>query len=193
MALRPSYVTGPQLAEWARVSDAVDAALYTSAATAASRAIDGYCNRQFGLADVVGVRTYRRPAAYDPASDRWLVEIDDVQDTAGMLIGGVALALSGAALAPDNAAADGRPYERIAFADPPDGPVVVTARWGWLAVPEQVVMATKIQGLRFVSRRDAAFGVAGSPDVGSELRLLARIDPDVKPTLLGLTRRRRAA
>lgn len=47
------------------------------------------------------------------------------------------------------------------------------------AVPASINLATLIQAARFVKRRDAPFGVAGSPDMGNELRLLARLDPDV--------------
>ena len=55
----------------------------------------------------------------------------------------------------------------------------VTARWGWAAVPSTIKQATLLQASRLLARRDAPFGIAGSPDVGSEIRLLARVDPDV--------------
>jgi hypothetical protein len=36
-----------------------------------------------------------------------------------------------------------------------------------------------MQASRLLSRRDAPFGIAGSPEMGSEMRLLAKLDPDV--------------
>jgi len=47
-------------------------------------------------------------------------------------------------------------------------------------VPGPIHQACLIQTNRLIMRRDAPFGVAGSPEVGSEVRLLARLDPDVE-------------
>jgi hypothetical protein len=66
--------------------------------------------------------------------------------------------------------------------------LAITALWGWSAVPVPVKDATLLQGQRFAARRDAPFGVAGSPTDGSEVRLLARVDPDVE-VMLGDYRR----
>lgn len=46
-------------------------------------------------------------------------------------------------------------------------------------VPAGVNTATLIQAARFFKRRDSPYGVAGSPEMGSELRLQAKLDPDV--------------
>jgi hypothetical protein len=46
-------------------------------------------------------------------------------------------------------------------------------------VPSAVKQACLIQASRFFTRRYAPFGVAGSPESGSEMRLLAKVDPDV--------------
>jgi hypothetical protein len=61
--------------------------------------------------------------------------------------------------------------------------VKVTALWGWTAVPVAVKQATLLQASRFFSRRHSPYGVAGSPELGSEIRLLARVDPDVGVSL----------
>jgi hypothetical protein len=68
---------------------------------------------------------------------------------------------------------------------------VVVAQWGWTAVPAQVIAAAKLQSNRWNKRRNSPLGVAGSPEQGSEIRLLARLDPDVATVLAGLSRRRR--
>ena len=191
MTWKPDYLTAAQLAAYLNVTDSLDDAELAVWVTAASRAIDKRCNRQFGKLSAAAARTYRRPAVYDVVTGLWLVEIDDVQDITGLTVGGVAYASSGATLLPDNAPADNVPYERLGFTDYPTTPLVVSAIWGWSAVPSQVVGAVKLQGARWNARRNSPLGVAGSPDQGSELRLLARLDPDVSTTLAGLARRRR--
>ncbi|RQW83558.1 phage gp6-like head-tail connector protein [Micromonospora globispora] len=198
MTWKPDYLTAAQLAAYLNVTDSLDDAELAVWVTAASRAIDKRCNRQFGQLAAPAARTYRRAPVYDPTTGLWVLEIDDVQDVTGMLVNGTPYASSGAVLLPDNAPGNGVPWERIGFtAYPtqsyPGAPVayVLTARWGWTAVPAQVVAACKLQGARWNARRNSPLGVAGSPDQGSEMRLLARLDPDVSTTLAGLARRRR--
>lgn len=50
-------------------------------------------------------------------------------------------------------------------------------------IPASVQLATLIQGSRLVSRRNSPYGVAGSPEMQSELRLLSELDPDVRELL----------
>jgi hypothetical protein len=57
--------------------------------------------------------------------------------------------------------------------------VEVAALWGWTSVPPTIMQANLIQAARFLKRRDAPFGVAGSLELGSEIRLLSKLDPDV--------------
>lgn len=194
MPWKPDYLTAEKAADFIRLSatpSVPDAEELATWCTAASRAIDKRCNRQFGKVDAPVARTYRRPAVYSAALDLWLVEIDDVQDITGMTVNGVPVADSGAVLLPDDAPEKGRPYERLGFTDYPSMPLVSAARWGWTAFPAGVVGASKLQVSRWAARRDSPYGVAGSPSTGSELRLLARLDPDVSTTLAGLARRRR--
>lgn len=190
MPWKPDYLTAEDAADFIR-SPGVGLDDLETWCTAASRAIDKRCNRQFGQLAEPGARTYRRPAAYSSALCLWLVEVDDVQDVTDLTVGGVAYASSGATLLPDDAVEKGRPYERLGFESCPSGPVVVSALWGWEAVPAQVVAACKLQVSRWAARRDSPYGIAGSPSDGSEMRLLARLDPDVSTTLAGLARRRR--
>lgn len=190
MPWAPDYLTPTDAADFVRGGDEADLATWC---TAASRAIDKKCNRQFGQVDALTARTYRRRSVWSGALCLWLVEVDDVQDVTGMTVGGVSLAESGAVLLPDDAAEKGKPYERLGFEDRPDAPLVASALWGWDEVPAGVVGACKLQVSRWSARRDSPYGVAGSPTDGSELRLLARLDPDVATTLAGLARRRRAA
>jgi len=64
-----------------------------------------------------------------------------------------------------------------------DGDVEITAKWGWTAVPTAVKQACLLQASRFMARRDSPYGIAGSPSDGSEMRLLATVDPDVRVSL----------
>lgn len=199
MTWAPDYVTASQVADYLRVSDTIDDTWYGIWASASSRAVDRYCNRQFGSVAAPVARVYRRRPAFNPNTGLWVLEIDDVQDTTGMTINGVAFASSGATMLPDNAAAGGVPWTRIGFTSWPIQPVAgvpvpytIVAKWGWATVPPQVPGACYLQCARWNFRRDAPAGVAGSPDQGSEIRLLAKLDPDVATTLVGLSRPRRS-
>lgn len=200
MTWAPDYITTADVKAYLRVDPAYagDDATYARWATAASRAVDKACNRQFGSVAAVA-RTYRRPAAYSPVYGMWLLDIDDVMSSAGMTVNGIAYASSNATLLPDGAALDGKPWTALGmltYPTPPSPGVsvtnVVVAPWGWSAVPAQVIAAALLQCARWNFRRDAPQGVAGSPDQGSEVRLLAKLDPDVATTLVGLSRPRRA-
>lgn len=192
MPWKPDYITVAELKSYLDLTDTVDDVELQTWCTAASRAINKKTNRQFGQLAAPAARVYRRPAVYDLTTQLWLVEIDDVQDVTGMTVAGTAYASSGAVLQPDNAPADSEPWTRLGFTACPTMPLTVVARWGWTTVPAQVTGAAKLQANRWNSRRRAPFGIAGSPEQGSEIRLLAKLDPDVATTLAGLSRRRRA-
>lgn len=198
MPWKPDYITTADLKLYLGISDSVDDVQLATWCTASSRAIDRKTNRQFGQLAAPAARTYRRPAILNSQSGLWELEIDDVQTATGLLVNGVAYASSGAVLLPDNAPAEGVPWTRIGFVSAPTlstpgSPVtnVLTAQWGWTAFPAQVIGAAKLQSNRWNKRRNAPFGIAGSPDQNSQIRLLARLDPDVATTLAGLSRRRK--
>jgi hypothetical protein len=93
-------------------------------------------------------------------------------------------------LLPLNALADGKPYTHIALTTRVARLDITADPWGWLNIPDSVKKATKLQASRFFNRRNSPYGVAGSPDMGSELRLLAKVDPDVAVALKGFSRLR---
>lgn len=192
MAWKPVYATTEDLKAFLNinVSDSVDDAFLGLAVEAASRAIDVSCNRQFGAVAVAEERFFT--ARYDRARCRWVVPIDDlmsttnfaaeVQDSDGQTVG----AIDDYVLEPRNGAQTGRPWTQLmvrpSSTQKPIGTpdeVAVTALWGWTAVPDTIKTACLLQASRFHHRRESPYGVAGSPDMGSELRLLARLDPDV--------------
>lgn len=197
MPWAPDYITTAEYNAYGRTdtADDTETALWI---TAASRAIDDHCERQFGQVASAVARVYRHEPWWDDTLQLWVQEIDDVMDTAGMLVAGVALASSGAVLLPENAPAEGKPYTMIGWPGDgytfpgPDGPPWIhTARWGWSAVPSQVKGATRLQVNRLAARRDSPFGVTEAPEGGTGLRLLSRVDPDVAIVLRGLGRLRR--
>lgn len=196
MAWAPDYVTAAELKAYERIPDTDDDAQVALAISAASRAVDRYCNRQFGLVASVEDRFYT--PRWDKRRCRWVVDIDDLQTVVGLLVfadldgsGDYATNLTDyGALKPVNAAAKSRPWTQLVVL--PSSPVKpcaeedsaqVTAKYGWTTVPTPVKQATLLQASRFLKRKDAPFGVAGSPDSGSEVRLLAKVDPDVAVVL----------
>jgi len=189
MAWAPSYVTPTQLKAFAAISVSDHDAWLDLAIAAASRAVDQFCNRQFGLVDAPEERSYT--AEWDRRQCRWVVWHDDVMaPVTGFSIETESGVIDAYALKPANAVAQGRPYTHT-IVDPastytPTGArdeVTITARWGWASVPDAVQEATLLQANRLFKRHDAPFGVAGSPQLGSELRLLAKVDPDVAVVL----------
>lgn len=194
MAWAPDYITATQLKAFLSIGDTVDDVPIAVAITAASRAIDLSANRQFGLVATAEERFYT--GRYDLERRRWIVEFDDlmtvtgldpqIQDGDGVDLG----AIDDYVLEPRNAAAKGRPWTHLVVRPgstfKPTGAldeVAVTARWGWTSVPVTVEQSTYLQSSRFFARRVSPFGVAGSPDLGSEIRLLNRVDADVSVAL----------
>ena len=195
MAWAPDYCTTSELKSFVRIGDAVDDAQVALAVSAASRAVDQATSRQFGLVDTAEARYYA--AAYDRNLRRWVVEIDDLMTTTSMTVkcdlgddGVYDDTITDFVLRPRNASATARPWTELvvnatSVVQPNsdfDG-VRVTARYGWTAVPQAIKEATLLQASRILARRNAPFGVAGAPEIGSEVRLLARVDPDVAVTV----------
>lgn len=197
MVWKPDYLTVQELKDELKITDGVDDVWCALVVTGASRAVDRHCLRQFGLVATPEPRYYR--VTYRAERDRWVASIDDVQTEVGMAVAvetTIGEALTGYLLEPRNAAAEGKPWTRLALAEglskvwgTPEPTVAVTARWGWSAVPATVKLATLLQAMRFYARRDSPYGVAGSPDLGSELRLLSKVDPDVGVMLVDFIRK----
>ncbi len=174
----------------------LDQALLERAINAASRAVDRYCSRRFWRDASVTTRVYR-------ATDGRSVWTDDISGTTGLVVatdpGGdgtyeTAWTLgTDYAVEPlsDDAVAAGdvvTPYAfwrlaavgtRVFFPRSSVGfpAVQVTARFGWSAVPDDVVMAAVLRAVALYKRKDAPHGVAGFGDFGAVR--LSRQDPDV--------------
>ncbi len=187
MAWQPDYVTAAQLKSWLRIGDTADDTLLAFVITGASRDVDQFCGRQFGLVSAAEVRYY----GWDGRTieGRPALAVDDFQTTTGLVVH--TLDSAGATIStpavstdfdlwPFNAAAKGRPWTHL-VARPSTywvacaRSVSVEAKWGWSAVPSSVVEATLITAAEGFAWRNTPFGVAGSPEIGSELRVLRRI------------------
>jgi hypothetical protein len=202
MPWAPDYATVDEIRDLIRIDDAADDAVIEAALSGASRAIDYACDgrpgftRQFGRTDIDEDRwfTPSRRGYSAPWRDQWVAITDDIADPAGALAvsadltgDGTYVVITGCTVLPRNATAKGEPGTSILFygSSMPVPPIIaesvkVSAEWGWPAVPGPIHEACLLQTSRLISRRDAPFGVAGSPEVGSEVRLLARLDPDVE-------------
>lgn len=199
MAWAPDYTTTTVLADYMRVGDTDDAAQMALAITASSRAIDLATGRQFGKVSTSEARYSR--VRWDLADLAWTVDIDDVYDAAGLAVAmdpsrdqSWNTAVTDFILRPRNSAAKGKPFTYLSIGRMVrlcrgDEVQVTTNKFGWSATPNVVVQACLLQSSRLMMRRDSPFGVAGSPaNGGSELRLLAKLDPDVAVMLQSVTR-----
>ena len=195
MVWAPNYITKTQLAGFMRIGDSADDTWLDTAVAAASRAIDKRCNRQFGSVAAIA-RQYT--AYWSRRRGRWVIPVDDFQTIAGLTVTVPAGTVDIVTAEEPNSVQEGLAYTRLVV-DPAaafkpcgrDFEVTVTLPWGWTAIPDAVTEAAYLQGSRFHSRRDSPYGVAGSPQDGSELRLLAKLDPDVAVALTRYVRPRR--
>lgn len=160
----------------------------TGAILGSSIAIDEICGRRFyDDANASQVRYYT-PARADVIAIHDLItltsiELDDDDD------GTYETALSSGqyVLEPPNALADGKPWTHIRlrptssvhFSSYPQS-VKVTGKFGWAAVPQPIVEATKIIAAQVLRRkREAPFGVVNVGLDGGAV-YIARSDPQVQ-------------
>jgi hypothetical protein len=189
MAWKPDYVALNELKNFARISDTDDDTELGFAISTASRAVDNTTNRQFGKVDAAEARYYT--AKWDRELRRYVVTIDDLMTETDLVIktdihveGTYDETLTDYRLRPLNAEQKGKPWTKLILGPEMsvsrrEGGVEVTAIFGWTEVPDAIKQATLLQANRLHARRFSPFGIAGSPDQGSELRLLSRLDPDV--------------
>lgn len=167
------------------VGDTVDDTTLTLALDAASQQVDAYCDRTFS-ADSSPTTRYYSPTDYgrldvDPISSTTglLVRTDDNDDGTYETTWTIDTDFR---LEPVNAAAGGDPWTRLVSLGSRWFPILqyrpgveITARFGWPGgtPPAAVKQATLILASKLHKRKDAPFGVAGSVEFGSEIRILA--------------------
>jgi hypothetical protein len=194
MAITNGYATRNQIKAALRIgtADNIDDDLIDNCAGAASRLIDGYCNRKFWSVGSATSRVYT-------AEDDYYCSIDDIAGTALTLktssladgVFDVTWTVTDYQLEPLNGNLDGLTwsYDKIRAVGDYLFPnvnanygsqalVQVTATFGWPSVPEPVTQATIIQASRLFKRYDSPLGVAGFGDMGA-IRVSRALDPDV--------------
>lgn len=193
MTWAPDYVELDQFKDYVGIPDNADDQFISLWITTVSGNVNDFCGRQFGQTDTAEDRFYT--PFYDRHLGKWLCDIDDVQDVTGLAIetdDGTAVpahtsSVDGYRLLPRNAAAKGRPYEQLQL-DYATGDLAVNVKFGWSAQPGAVSEGVLLQGARLNARRRSPFGIAGSPTEGTQVRLLAQLDPDFRTSLKPLIR-----
>jgi len=194
MPITNGYATRNQVKAALRIgtADTIDDDLIDNCVGAASRLIDGYCNRRFWQTGTAEARVYQ-------AEDSFYCSIDDIAGTALTLKTSTQAdgtfdlqwSRSDYQLEPLNGNLDGLTwsYDKIRAVGDYLFPTVnanygdqalvqVTAIFGWPAVPEPVTQATIIQASRIFKRYDSPLGVAGFGDLGA-IRVSRFLDPDM--------------
>lgn len=179
-----NYATIGDLKTRIGITDTTDDTVLSAVLEAVSRSIDNYCHRTFGRTAAATVRYYTPKAADEVLIDDCVSLTEVATDADGDRTYEDTWAATDYDLLPENAAADGWPYTSIATS--PDGDysfprvrkgLKLTGTWGWSSVPPPVKEACLIQAFRIFKRKDAPFGIAGSPEMG-QMRI-GRLDPDV--------------
>ena len=194
MTITNGYATRNQVKAALRIgtADTLDDDLIDNCVGAASRLIDGYCNRRFWQSGTAEARVFQ-------AEDSFYCSIDDIAGTALTLKSStqadgtfdLTWKVSDYQLEPLNGNLDGLTwsYDKIRAVGDYLFPTVnanygeqalvqVTAIFGWPSVPEPVTQATIIQASRIFKRYDSPLGVAGFGDLGA-IRVSRYLDPDM--------------
>jgi hypothetical protein len=160
------------------------------AITAASRAVEHHCDRRFWAdEDATSVRYYTPTSSVVLQIDDLVTLTDlDTDDAGDQTFTEAWTPNTDVFLEPLNAAADGQPYTRLCtnparsslyFPVQYGRSVRVTGKFGWPAIPSEVVQATTIMAGRLLKRaRETPMGVAGFDMSGAAVRI-AYADPDV--------------
>ncbi|UBU11607.1 phage head-tail connector protein [Nonomuraea gerenzanensis] len=161
-------------------------ALLGNVLAAASRAIDTKTGRRFWLDATAVTRTFnpRGRVVRDECGELLLIDdigsLDDLVVETGST--GSWSPVTSYETAPDNALLNGQAITGLLLATGTwgigTGRVRITARWGWPAVPDEIVQATLLQAGRLFKRKDSPEGVAGSAEWG--LMRVPHLDPDVR-------------
>ena len=200
-----AYATTAQLTAWAQDQRLPsDTSLTASVLEAASRSVDQYCDRLIGFAK----RTMATPElaravlpyrAQQPVTTGAWASLDgvvtptsgltvlteDFWDTSGLVVElgpapwGDWTTVPASDVTVDTRVDPGHPYTRLWIAGRRAEHARVTAKWGWSAVPDAVIIATMVTALSSLRRRYApdgrpsVDGVPGTP-ISAELAAAAK-------------------
>ena len=184
----PSYVTPTEAEAYCRSTITADIGEHEAAVEVASNAIDFYTQRSFIVPTAATTRAF-------VVLDGYLAKVDDIADTTGLVIidNGVTIAAAGYQLEtspgrtarPDPAGVM-RPFAYVrhlssSWYHDDEATLVITARYGWPAVPDAVKLATKMLAKDLLSARDTRFGLAQVGDFSRRIAtngmVAALLDP----------------
>jgi hypothetical protein len=199
MSITNGYATLANVKAALRIQDSVDDALLDISIEAASREIDGWCERVFSQS--TATRIYR-------PTDVFTVEVDDLQsittlktDADGTGTFGTTWSTADYQLNPLNGIAGGitTPYTTLRAigsylfpiyeprnVNANEASVQITGVWGWPSIPTAVKQACIILSMRQFKRYDSPTGVMGFGDLG--VMRVGRVDPDVEKLLMPFRR-----
>jgi hypothetical protein len=182
-----NYATLSQVKSALRITDQIDDSLLNTSISAASRWIDGWCDRKFvkaSLGTAIYIPTGRMDdLAVDDLTAVTSIEIDEDLDETFV----TTLRPIDFLLLPVNARSGGLDYPYTRIRPQEDGywptaygraTVRIVGQFGWPAVPDAVREATILQAARLFTRLDSPLGIAGFGDMGA-MRVSFRGDPDV--------------
>jgi hypothetical protein len=199
VAIVNGYATLSDVKAALRITDSVDDSLLEISIEAASREIDGWCERVFTSS--TATRIYR-------PTDVFTVEVDDLQsittlktDSDGDGVFDVTWESTDYQLNPLNGIAGGitTPYTQVRAigqylfpiyeprnVNANEASIQITGVWGWSSVPTAVKQACIILSMRQFKRYDSPTGVMGFGDLG--VMRVGRVDPDVEKLLMPFRR-----
>jgi len=186
-----------------RITDTVDDPLLEISIEAASREIDGWCERVFTSSEAT--RVYR-------PTDALTTDIDDLQtattvktDSNGNGTFDITWSTSDYELSPLNGLVGGIniPFTTVSAigdylfpiynsrnVDSRQSSVQIVGTWGFASIPTAVKQACIILSMRQFKRYDSPTGVMGFGDLG--VMRVGRVDPDVEKLLMPFRRVRTA-
>lgn len=190
MAITNGYCTLAEVKSALRITDTVDDSLLELSVEAASREIDGYCQRIF-YSRTAQTRVYT-PESYFLCQTDDIVSVTTLETATDGSNFDVTWSSGDYQLEPLNGVSgglQGQPYTRIRAVDSyvfpmfmlNEATVRITGTFGWAAVPVDVKQACVLLAMRQFKRYDSPLGVAGFGDMGA-LRV-GRTDPDVEALL----------
>ena len=194
MAITNGYATLADVKAALRITDSVDDSLIELSIEAASREIDGYCNRVFYSTS--GTRVFQNVDSFIVNTDD-IISVTTLKTSDDGVIYDTTWTTADYQLEPLNGVAGGlvQPFTRIrAIGDylfpvwsvtgtyGNKASVQIAGVFGWSAVPTAVKQATILLAMRQFKRYDSPLGVAGFGDIGA-IRV-GRTDPDVEALLM---------
>ena len=195
MAITDGYATLSDVKAALRITDNVDDSLLEISIEAASREIDGWCERVFTQS--TATRIYR-------PTDVFSVDVDDLQsittlktDSDGSGVFDVTWETTDYQLNPLNGIAGGisTPYTQVRAigeylfpiyeprnVNANEASIQINGVWGWASIPTAVKQACIILSMRQFKRYDSPTGVMGFGDLG--VMRIGRVDPDIEKLLM---------